>query len=223
MFEWKVEDMVLMNNNYTVGNKKFYSCMENVSREDKIAFVDSMQEGKLSYLLGLIAKFKEDENSLPQERGIVKTISLKAWINRNDTKYNRPIIDNSWRYGMFHFLGIERYIQYGHKGTYDTYDDLVDEAFYRLLKMCEAEEKKYFSEHDEYSILKSKIKECADKYSTAFGVHLGFCSNGDVYVYDESHKNKRNISMDEAEELIAKYEQLDALVESLTNETHIAY
>ena len=66
MFEWKVEDMALLNQKggVFIGKEKIYDCESNVSREDKIAFVDSLQDGKLSYLLYLIDKFNEDYDSL---------------------------------------------------------------------------------------------------------------------------------------------------------------
>lgn len=229
MFEWKVEDMFLMNNGYLIGREKRYNCMTEVSREDKIAFVDSMTDGKLSYILSLLEKFQEDKDSLPKQTSVfgnesVKTVSLKAWIKRNDTKYSRPVIDDWYHYGMFNILGSDRSIQTNHKGTYDTYEDLVDEAFYRQLKKCEEEEKKYFLEHDEYSVLKSQLREYQDKYRTSFGVNLGTCSSGEVFIYEgEDFKTKREITMEELKELLSKFEQLDSLIGKLTEETHILY
>lgn len=45
-----------------------------VSREDKIAFIDGLKDGKLSYILNLFEKFKEDEESLPKDKwGDVKS------------------------------------------------------------------------------------------------------------------------------------------------------
>lgn len=229
MFEWKVEDMFLMNNNYLIGREKRYNCMNEVSREDKIAFVDSMTDGKLSYILFLLEKFQKDKDSLPKQSSVfgnesVKTVSLKAWIKRNDTKYSRPVIDDWYHYGMFNILGSDRNIQTNHKGNYDTYEDLVDEVFYRQLKKCEEEEKKYFLKHDEYSVLKSQLREYQDKYRTSFGVKLGACSSGEVFIYEgEDFKTKREITMEELKELLSKFEQLDSLVEKLTAENHIVY
>ena len=98
MFEWKVEDMALMNqkSGLFLGKEKIYNCESKVLREDKIAFVDSFQEGKLSYLLYLIDKFNEDYDSLTKTKSIfgneeVKTVSLKAWIKRTDTKRCRAL------------------------------------------------------------------------------------------------------------------------------------
>ena len=60
MFEWKVEDMALMNqkSGLFLGKEKIYNCESKVSREDKIAFVDSFQDGKLSYYILWINSMK---------------------------------------------------------------------------------------------------------------------------------------------------------------------
>lgn len=227
MFEWKVENMALLNQTSELffGKEKIYDCENKVSREDKIAFVDSLQDGKLSYLLKLIGKFNQDKENLPKDQwNNIKTVSLKAWIKKNDTKYNRPIIDNDYRYGRYYILGMKRSITYDSKGNRDTYEDLVDELFHRQLKKCEDEERKYFLKHDEYSILKSKLIKYQDKYNTSFGVNFCICSSGKVSIYkDEDFIAEREITMDELKELLSKFEQLDFLVKKITEETHIVY
>lgn len=227
MYTWNVEEMKLMNENdgLFIGKTKIFGCEQRTSREDKIAFVDSLTDGRLSHLLSLIEKFNKDKETLPKDDwGSVKTVSLKAWIKRNDTKYERPVIDDWFHYGKYHILGCERYIQNGNsRGSYDTYDDLVDECFHRQLLECRDEEKKYFSEHDEYSILKKKFRN--KNYITTFGVNIGDWSDGRLVVYDGEYpdRKEREITMDELKDLLSKYEQLDALVEKLTAETHIVY
>ena len=134
MFNWKVEEMALLNEKggAFVGKEKIYNCESQVSREDKIEFVDRMQDGKLSYILALIDKFNEDKAALPQDKwGCVKTVSLIAWVKRNDTKYDRPIVNCEYNYGKYYLLGIKRNLTNRYRGDYDTYDDLVDEAFHR--------------------------------------------------------------------------------------------
>jgi hypothetical protein len=227
MFIWKVEDMVLLNQKGGIffGKEKIYNCESQVSREDKIVFVDSLHDGKLSYLLSLIDKFNEDKKSMPTtEFNNVKTVSLKAWIKKNDTKYApAKLIDDNYHYGDYYFLGCTRNIQYQHKGGYDTYDDYVDEIFHRQLKECEKAEKKYFLEHDEYSILKQDLRDMSKKYRIAFSVSIGFCSDGSIFVYDENHDNKREITMDELKELLDKYEQLEKFIQKLADEINIKY
>lgn len=224
MFEWKVEDMILMKDNYMLGKEKHYLCEQKVSREDKIAFVDKMLDGKLSYILSLIEKFQEDADSMPKDQyGYVKTVSLKAWVRKNDTKYPRPIIDNNYSYGNYNLLGCSRNIGINYKGTWDTYEDLVDEVFYRQLKKCEVEEIEYFEEHDEYSILKKRLRKQIGTYNVYFGLNIGFSSDNNIYIYSENGKDKRKINIDEIKELLSKYDQLDALVGEIMNEINITY
>ena len=224
MFEWKVEDMVLLNQKGGVflGKEKIYDCEHKVSREDKIAFVDGLQDGKLSYVLALVEKINEEMESMPKDSyGNVKTVSLKAWIKRND---DRKLLDDNYRYGDIRFIGGRNIGSISLKGGYDTYEDYVDEVFHRQLKECEKEERRYFLEHDEYSILKATFREHQDKHRTSFGVNILTCSDGKISVYDgEDYKISREITMEELRELISKYEQIDALIGKLTEETHIVY
>ena len=229
MFEWKVEDMSLMNNHVDDYSGRYkanvYSCESSVSREDKIAFVDSLTDGELSYILTLIDKFNIDKEKLPKKDSMfgepeVKTTSLKAWIKRNDTKYQQKVIDDWYNYGKYNILGCERNIQSNRKGTYDYYDDLVDEVFRRQLMKCEQEEQKYFSEHDEQSILEKKFNDKLNQYHTTFGAEIWTGTDG-VQIGDSD--KRRKLTIGELKELLSKYEQLDALVEKLTKETHIVY
>lgn len=136
MFEWKVEEMKLTNGHVDsyIGRYKttLYACEDSVSREDKIAFVDSKTDGNLSYFLSLIEKFNSEKENLPKDQyGNIKTISLKAWVKRNDTRYQQKVIDDWYQYGRYNLLGCERNIQSNTKGNYDYYDDFVDEVFRR--------------------------------------------------------------------------------------------
>lgn len=226
MFTWKVEDMALMNERgrILIGNERIYGAESNVSREEKILFVDSFNECKLSYLLDLIEKFKEDSKTMPKDSyGNVKTVSLKAWIGRNDTKYPRPILSTDYHHGQYYLLGCKRNILYNNKGMFDHYDDLVDELFHRQLKKCEEMEREYFAKHDELSILRKTFMEKYEKYRTTFGVQVAICSNSVLKVLGEKPREERELSIEEIKELIGKYEQIDALVAKLTAETNIEY
>jgi len=220
MFTWNVENMALLNEPKRIfyGKEGIYSYEIKTSREDKIAFVDSLQDGKLSYLLGLIEKFNAEKDSMPKDGwGTVKTTSLKAWIKRNDIRYKFPIINDDYNYGKYRFVGCERYIQHDSAGKYDTYDDLVDEIFHRQLKECEKMEKKYFQEHDEYSILKKRAADYSHQYHTTFGTNPVFSSSGEIFVYDGDN-DRREITMEELKILIDKYEKLEGYIEELTAE-----
>jgi len=225
MFEWKLEEMKLLNEKGGIffGGEKIYNCEHTVSREDKIAFVDKMQDGKLSYLLSLIDKFNEDLPRLCKDRyGYVKSTSLIAWIKRNDIEKKYKVIDYQFNYGQYRLLGIQRFITRNRRTPYDTYDDLVDEAFHRQLKECKKEEYRYFLEHDEYSILVAKVRQMVNKHATTFGVRVGIHSSGKLSVNDEEYNN-RPFTMEELKLLYEKYEQLENFITGITNEIKIVY
>lgn len=183
--------------------------------------MDSFYDGKLSYILELVEKFENEKDKLPKDRwGDVKTVSLKAWLNKNDP---RKVVDSKYNHGYVSFFwNVKRNIQrLNRKGAYDIYKDYVDEIFHNQLSECERAEKVYFQEHDEYSILKKKFRE--KKYSTTFGVHMGWSSDGDIYVYDEEHDRRRDVTIEELKYLLEKYEELEELVEKITKETNIVY
>lgn len=225
MFIWKVEEMKLMNEKgrLMVGSERIYGCEHSTSREDKIAFVDSMQDGKLSYLLSLIDLYNEEKDSMPKDTfGNTKTVSLKAWINRTDTKYSRPLLDNIYHYGRYHLLGTRRNITHNYRGDYDHYDDLVDEMFHRQLKECEKLELKYFAEHDEGSILRAELVKKNEKFRTTFGVRLGFGGSRGVKLYDGNGR-ERDLTIAEMKELIGKYNELEDYIEKLSSTINIEF
>lgn len=224
MFNWNVEEMKLLNENTRtyIGQKIIYSCEYTTSKEDKIAFIDTMQQGKMTYLLNLIEKFNKEKNDLPKnDWGQVKTVSLKAWLKRND---HEQLIDNYYHYGTIRFLNIERHIENAdHKRyMYDTFENFVDECFHRQLVKCKQMEKEYFLSHDEYSILKKEFREYAEKHGTTFNVDIMWSSDGKVYVY-ETMENKREITIDELKLLIGKYNELEAFIDSLSFDINIVY
>lgn len=224
MLEWKLEKMALMSApSYMVGRERIFAIERRTSRKDKIAFVDSMTDGRLSYLLDLISKFEAAKETMPKDQfGIVKTNSLKAWMKKNDTRYEKPILDNWWQYGNYEFLNLRRNIKTNRKGSFEHYEDLVDECFHRLLLNLVEKERQYFLEHDEYSILKKMFRDYANQYNTTFGVDIGICSNGRILVNGEGDA-ERDITVKEIKALIENYKVLDVMVAELTRKTNITY
>ena len=215
--------MVLMNEvPFCINGKKIYDCENKVSREDKIEFLDKMNDGIFSYYLQLAEKYEKEKDDMPKDKwGNVKTVSLKAWIKRNDT---RSSIDDNYRYGSLRkSVGRGRYIQnINQKGGYDVYEDFVDQMFHRQLSECEAMEKNYFKEHDEYSILKSDLRVYVDKRGNIFNVIMCFDSDGDIYIYEEgNHNNKREITIDEIKLLLEKYDELEQYIDKLRSEVKV--
>ena len=159
MFKWDVKKMLLMKE-YADKRMDKYKWQrfgaEDISREEKIAFIDSQTGGYMTAVLNLYEKFVAEEDKLKHDSwGYVKKVSLKAWMNRNAK--GTPV-----HYGeegqIYKLFGMERRITtLNQKQRYDTYEDVVDEVFRRLLMDCRRQEEAYFKEHDEYSILVEKV------------------------------------------------------------------
>jgi hypothetical protein len=225
MFKWNVEEMKLTKEreNAIFPNKHIWSCEHEVSREDKIKFVDEQTDGKLSIILNLHEKFQKEKAELPKDRyGEVKTTSLIAWVKRNQAL---RLIDITYNYGQIYlFPFLERNIQcLNIKGQFDCFSDYIDEVFHRQLLQCEKKERQWFLEHDEYSILKTKLRKAMEKHSTTFEVNIGYSSSGEVFVYDDCHNTNRPITIEEIKTLLTQYEKLDNYTHQLSKEIEIIF
>lgn len=157
MFTWKVEDLALKKDKEKQG--KFFETFEaerQVGRQEKISFIDSQTGGQMSELLDLYAKFQREEHTIKKGvDGYYKENSLKAWYSRNVRSVSWSEYDFGF-YGIFHNRKIYNLMR---KGTWDYYEDIVDEAFHRLLSDLYRKELEYFNTHDEYAVLSRKLIE----------------------------------------------------------------
>lgn len=220
-FKWKVEDLALMNDgcNIYIANEKIYRAENELTRQEKIDFLDDVNDGITSYILNLADRYEKDRDSLPKDNyGRVKTVSLKAWINRydkanlvNNDAYNRGIT----------VVPPYRYLNHLNENTVDictssTYSDYVDEAFHLQLKELEKQERRYFKEHDEYQILKAKVSEYSDKYGT-FGLNVWKTGDGlFFYKNDDVYCPRRQLTLDELKLLNGKYEEIESFYAKIT-------
>ena len=224
MFKWDVKEMALLKE-FKENNGKardyIFKCESELSREEKIDFVDERHDGKLSYILGLVDKFNAEKDDLPKDSyGNIKTVSLKAWITKYGKSDYRRMIDD---YGKVYFVNCDRWIAHNMDKTYyDTHEDYVDEIFHRVLYILKDEEKKYFEQHDEYEILKSKFRNDRN-FSTTFGVHISICSDDNIYVYNKENNDKRPITIDELKLFLAMDEKLKAYEQELCKQVNIEF
>lgn len=209
--EWKLEDMKLMNNSgYYVGKTKIYDC-ESISKDEKIEFLDKMYDGKISKMIKLVEKLNQEKDDLPKDHcGSVKTVSLKAWIKRND-KYK---LLKDYILGEF-YIGGRRILSFNRKAYYEYHDDAIDQIFHDKLKELEREERKYFNSTDEYSVLKSKLRKKVDE-ACVFDLNLTFCSDGTISIRKEDDWDiKRDITIDEIKSILLQYEKLETFIQTL--------
>lgn len=229
MFEWKVEDLMLRKETSFSNLGRGYSCSyvfgceRTLPAEEKIAFVDSMQDGVLSYALDVAKKYENDKSILPKDKhGKVLAVSLKAWLKRNDP---RKVFDDRYNYGHARICGLNTYVMnINSKGMHWVHDNLVDEAFHEQLAACLRLENEYFNTHDKYSVLKSEFLNKSKQMGTTFGVCIIHNSDGDVFISkSDDYTTCRPITIPELEDLLDKYERVEQLISNLSQETRIAY
>lgn len=154
------------------GNKiDVYEIEDKLSLEEKIAFIDELEDGLATYLLDILKKWEEEKDSLPKDMyDNPKTVSKKAWIKRNDPK---NIIKTEYRIGHFHVFGTE-YTEmsiecsttgYGYNLLY-TGQNIVHQWFHDLCEILYFEEKKYFESIDSKCIKLKEVKELGHRYGS---------------------------------------------------------
>lgn len=222
-YKWNVEEMQLMNEkcNVFIGIDKIYNDETKLSREEKIEFLDRMNDDKISYMLKLADKFQEDKNKLSKdEYGCYKDTSLRAWIKKND--YRNIVDTNKTFIGSITLVDYDSF-GYGRRNiqninlraTRDSYGDFVNELFHRQLKICEKQEKQYFNEHDEYKILSRKVSDYMYKYNISFGKEIW--QRGDrLFFKDNQSYLERDLTMDELKVLEAAFEKIKDTMDEIT-------
>lgn len=166
-FNWNVEEMKLMNMQVVDG---VFDCEDKVSCEEKIAFIDSMQDGLMSYIVSVGEKFLAEKDTLKtDECGNIKTVSLKAWMNRNDKK------DKFEEQGMYEVLRLRANIK-NYPNVHPIWSrdnkDIVDAVFNAQLQKCLEKEKYYFYENDADNQLAKMVCQKMAKYGYDFGYSL---------------------------------------------------
>lgn len=239
MFEWNVEEMKLREEWENLKRFKTIRDSDNLkfkaedttSKEDKIEFVDKFSNGGLSYLLGLLDKFKADRETLPKEKNIwgvekVKTVSLRAWIKRNDT---RNLIDYEYDYGSIRALERGFYIRNTHiQSACDNPEEIINQFFHKALTECVHLEEKYFRTHDEYSILTDEIVDrCNHQNFYSFGLSFSYGTSG-ILIYDDnngdgSKPSCRKPTTAELKKLLELNNKVEEYVQSLAKELDFSY
>ena len=92
-FTWKIEEMALMAEKANEYGKKIYKAEKELSREEKIEFLDKRNNGFTSYILNLAEKFqKEDSLKL---KTVIAGSELFARIDQDNKIKNWSILANN--------------------------------------------------------------------------------------------------------------------------------
>lgn len=208
MFEWKIEDSKLYLERGRNNRNPFFAfeAERKTSREDKIAFIDCVTDGALSYVLELAKKLESDSPKMRKDKwGRIYSNVLSAWLKKHDTMKICSIISphvgdidtKDWKGCKYQLLN--RPIEaMNKKETYSLgmYDDYVDSMFHIVLDALCKEEEKYYVDNLDYNTLVQEAVEVIRKYGT-LGADL-YVTSDEISVYeDASHKAKRALTKDE--------------------------
>lgn len=208
MFEWDVSKLQLIKG---VPTKKYI--VKTTSRKDKIAFVDSLNDGKLSYFLSLSENLQHEV--LDHQFSIN---DVKSWLIKNDS---RDLVDKWQSIGKLSLLGIERYIMYlNTKGYYESYSDFVDACFMEQLRECERQERMYSNGNDEYAVCEAEVIRSMEHFNTNFGVSL--LQRGTTLSI-VGKEGERPLTLKELKKLETNYIALEQYISDLTDKTDIHY
>lgn len=225
MFRWNKEELRFKNikaEPFGTLRKAFEDFASSVSYQDKFEFLDMGHDYKLTEIKRIVDLYRASRDELKYDSyGSVKTVSLKAWIKRNDPAHVFDI-----EYSVGHTKGFypEAYLQdlalvNDIKGVGDRFENWVNNLFIETCYKLRTEEINYFNSTDPYEVAKTALRQYSERYSTTFNKHLGFCSDGNIFVYEDGegeNVKKHNISMIEISEMLKKYRLLEKVDKLLT-------
>ena len=199
--------------------------------EDKVELIDALEDGYATKLFALKDKYDQDLSAgkiklrkTSSGRLVLNTNSLIAWIKKNDS---HDILDNGSivteragkiRHNRLTTISIPDDFHHIDKcSSFIRFPEILDELFFILLKELKIKEVQYFKEHDEYEVKKQKLLYFAEKYRTTFNYPVIFCSSGSLEIEnDDEHRTRRHVSIQELDELIYKYEEVEDLIKRLS-------
>lgn len=225
MFRWNKEELRFKNikaEPFGTLRKAFEDFASSVSYQDKFEFLDMGHDYKLTEIKRIVDLYRASRDELKYDSyGSVKTVSLRAWIKRNDPAHVFDI-----EYSVGHTKGFypEAYLQdlalvNDIKGVGDRFENWVNNLFVETCYKLRTEEINYFNSTDPYEVAKTALRQYSERYSTTFNKHLGFCSDGNIFVYEDGEGEdvkKHNISIIEISEMIKKYRLLEKVDKLLT-------
>lgn len=222
--DYKVEELALLNmeliecngiTGYSNGIDFKLKVEEEMSIEEKIAFIDAMDDGNATYLTDIINKWKNEKESLPKDdSGNPKTVSKKAWFKRNDSKkifsyqsHKCPRV--YYYYQGTEFIEIEMICPYSSYSRYTmlyTGENIVHRWFHDLILKMKNEEGKYFKENDQIQKKLTEVYELTRQYKITFGIKE---------LWDIQWNNKSDVSGEDLDKYIEAYKVLQYEIDKI--------
>jgi hypothetical protein len=194
-------------------NDRRFFLSDELESADKIAMIDEFKDGIASYVLNILEKYAMEKGSLPQNSyGSPKTVSLKAWLKKNDPREHFCFSTyDGVSYYMFgrEFTNLELICgnsKHGNQMPY-TLRGVENQWFHDFLVEMGKEEDTWFANNDPHMLKLEKVR----KLGREFGVFGNKLLN-DV-VHNRADTTDENLGL-----FIMKYELMQAFCEKIGKE-----
>lgn len=178
--------------------------------------------GVATYLWNIIDRFCEERVALSKDTyGYVKTVSLKAWLKRNDPM---SIVDNWYHYGTYRLFGYDSNINHQEKNsTYDVdrKDAIVNEWYKGLLNELLKVEEIYYTEHDPISNGIREIVKLEKMYGCLGSERIAsIAGNGLSYTRKDwlDWTKDPPVTVEEIDAILAAYDKTRKFIENISAE-----
>lgn len=206
-----------------------------MTTEEKIAFIDKYAAllpyydsynkygGVATYIWTLIEKFYKDRENLPIDiGGYVKTVSLKAWLRKNDPE---RLINSSYHYGNFLMFGYHEYninssLRSGNV-LLDRKDEMTNRWYQSLLGRLRELEDTYYTENDPICTGIRKIKELCDKYGCLGSNRISMVAANGLSFADKEwcrRFDEEPVTVEEINVILAAYDKTKKFIDNISAE-----
>lgn len=215
---------------------KAWKIESELTPEEKLEFLDSLEDGSVSKKLGLLEKFSKDVSSFTTTQyGALTVRAIKKWVAENNSEgliKLRSARSNEWTITVQgEEIKLDRRI---FDGSFKDRNAYINRFFNAYLLRRESNEKWYMSEHSE----ENKIAETFDhdtwnysllyKTISAFGMSTRLARDEYDRAYIEGRKKNEQdevtfikLTPDELAVLRKKTEEVEAFMKSLADSPEV--
>ena len=190
--------------------------------QEKISIIDGDNDGFATTILDLAAEYTCDFNNgiikseaCYDDERIPKTTSYKAWLNRKKKKYGSAMCDISIDHlaGKIFIGGSEnRWLH--HLMTEEDRIEFVNAVFHNVLKKRALQERAYFLEHDEYSVLLKTVSE----HLLLRALNFPYIISSRDGLLIGSLEDNRKATLEDLKVIMAKLNELQAIADQFSVE-----
>lgn len=222
-FVWKAEELALKE----LTDEQLQDIVKQYTLEEMQVANDTYSNG------GKFSKFWERYNEFQSEKDTIKH-QINRWNGEPTSELNTNSL-KAWAKSKGYHIGycfeqddVLKWHMIGYDNLWLTWDietinKQIPNIFFDLLKNLRSEEKSWFREHDEYSIVLDKI----NKYRSEYGWHLPLTVkhewwiSGNILVYNDDESAKRKLTLKELKQILAVFEAKEALIKEFDKKSQL--